>query len=38
VLKGSILVSNIELRRGTIIIPGNKLIGYKLNTLIASKA
>ena len=37
-LKGSILVSNIKLRRGAIIIPSNKLIGYKLNTLIANEA
>jgi hypothetical protein len=32
VLKGSILV------RGAIVILGNKLVRYKLNTLIASKA
>jgi len=32
VLKGSILV------RGAIVIPGNELARYKLNTLIASEA
>jgi hypothetical protein len=38
VLKKSILVRDIKLKIGAIIIPSNKLIGYKLNILIVSKA
>jgi len=32
------LASNIKLRRGAVIIPGNELARCKLNTLIASEA
>jgi hypothetical protein len=38
VLKGSILASNIKLKRRAIIIFNNELARYKLNILIASKA
>ena len=35
-LEGSMLTLGIKPGRGVVAIPGNKLIGYKLDTLIIS--